>query len=97
MKHLWEMIRQSVEDLIDRMNRWAAGIAALEEAETRLAAVTWPHYAKDVRFLAEQLKRYGIPPVEVVNAVTDDVVKGFPPDELLKFLLDELDAYERSG
>lgn len=94
MKHLLEMIKQAVKGFFDRMNAWSAAEDARNRAVKDLADVTSRRYAKDIRFLAEQLEPYGYDPTLVIELACLKVECGHSPLEVKGELLMKLDACE---
>ena len=90
------MIRAAIDGLcakLDRLTKWAADQNAREKATKALAKATNRKYAREIRFLAEELAMYGADAAALIRDARARCILGHSPDDVMGDMLVLLDEH----
>lgn len=90
------LIRAAIDGLcakLDRFTKWAGDMNAREKATKELAKATDRRYAREIRFLAEELAMYGADATALIRDARTRCILGHAPGDVMGDMLALLDEH----
>ena len=90
------LIRAAIDGLcakLDRFTKRVEDMNAREKATRELAKATSRHYAREIRFLAEELEMYGADATALIRDARARCILGHSPDDVMGDMLVLLDEH----